>query len=65
MNEKYYQSKLTQSKLKPTKAELQADNNFIAAIVLCVLLSIVCFSKCSIELKKQNHENTNSQRILH
>jgi len=64
MNDKYYQSKVNQSKLKLTKAEIKADNNFIAAIVICVLLSILCFSECSIQLKKQSHANTNTRTVL-
>lgn len=64
MNNKLYYARVKQEKCKITDAERKADNNFIAAIAICVLLSIVCFTKCSIQLKKQSYANTNIQPIL-
>jgi len=64
MNNKLYYARVKQEKCKITDAEKKADNNFIAAIAICIILSIICFSKCSIELKKQNHANTNIQPVL-
>lgn len=64
MNNKLYYARVKQEKIKLTDAEKKADSNFIAAIALCVLLSIICFSKCSLQLKKQSYANTNVQPIL-
>lgn len=64
MNDKIYEARKKQAKLQSTPEIEKADNNFIAAIALCVLLSIVCFTKCSIQLKKQSYANTNVQPVL-
>ena len=64
MNDKIYQKMVKQNKIKLTDAENKADDNFIAAIAICVLLSIIWFSKCSLELKKQSYANTNIQPTL-
>lgn len=64
MNNKLYHTRIKQQKIQLTDAEKKTDNNFIAAIAICVLLSIVCFTKCSIQLKKQSYANTNIQPVL-
>lgn len=64
MNNKIYYTRVKQEKFKITQAEKKADDNFIAAIAVCVILSIICFSKCSLELKKQSYANTNIQPVL-
>jgi len=64
MTNKTYTAKVKKERCLQSKQEIKADNNFIAAIAICVLLSIVCFTKCSIQLKKQPYANTNIQPVL-
>lgn len=64
MNNKLYHARIKQSKIKLTDAEIKEENNFIRAIAICVIGSIICCSKCSLELKKQSYANTNVQPVL-
>ena len=64
MNNKLYLARMKQEKIKLTLKEKQEDNNFIGAIALCILVSILFFRKCNLELKKQSYANTNIQPVL-